>query len=159
MVHSVEDKPDEFVDFSVKYKEWVAIRRLAITSATKPEEIAYHLAGIRSSIDSKMFQILGIDVGMIEKYAKDATSGMRSGFPSLLEAMKLVEQPDAKKIIADACPSPTLKPFARTYMLNRLIASVGVDTSLSQLALSKTFKYLKPPKAPGRMAKGLKPLA
>ena len=47
-----EDKPEEFVDFSAKYKEWVAVKRLRITPQTKPEEIAYHLSPISQNSES-----------------------------------------------------------------------------------------------------------
>ncbi len=154
-----EDKPEEYIDFSAKYQEWVAIKRLGILPTTKPEEIAYHLAGIRSSIDGKMFGILGINVESLDSYASEAAKSLKKGVPSMPEIALIIEKKESKAIIASACPSATLAPFAKTYLLNKLITEAGIETSLSQLALSKAFKELKPPKAPGRFGKGLKPKA
>ncbi len=153
-----EGRPEEFVDFSAKYKEWVAIKRLGITRTTKPEEVAYHLAGIRSSIDSKAFKILGIDTDAIDEKVKQLSKPKKSA-SAVAEAMAEIDKPDFKKALVDSCTSQTLLPFAKTYALNRMINEIGYDTSLSQLALSKVFKDLKPPKAPGRFGKGLKPKA
>ncbi|MCL4404474.1 DUF2666 domain-containing protein [Candidatus Marsarchaeota archaeon] len=152
-----EERPDEFIDFSAKYKEWVAIKRLGITGSTKPEEIAYHLAGIRSTVDSKAFKILGIDTDAIDEKVKSLLLG--KGASAVSQAIMELEKPEFKKLLSSACQSQTLAPFAKTYALNRLINHVGYETSLSQLALSKVFKELKPPKAPGRFGKGLKPKA
>ncbi len=153
-----EDKPEEFVDFSAKYKEWVAVKRLRIMPQTKPEEIAYHLAGIRSTIDSKMFRVLGIDVDSIDERIKQVPKSGK-GAPAVSQALTELEKPEFKRAIADACSSQVLLPFAKTYALNKMINESGTETSLSQLALSKVFKELKPPKAPGRLSKGLKPKA
>lgn len=153
-----EGRPDEFVDFSAKYKEWVAIKRLGITNQTKPEEISYHLAGIRATIDSKMFKILGINTDAIDERVKQVQKSGKNA-QAVAQAMLELEKPDFKKLLSDSCQSQTLLPFAKTYALNRLINEIGFETSLSQLALSKVFKELKPPKVPGRMAKGLKPKA
>jgi hypothetical protein len=153
-----ESRPDEFVDFSAKYKEWVAIKRLGITPQTKPEEIAYHLAGIRATIDSKAFKILGIDTDAIDNHVKQVQKTGK-GPQAIAQAMLELEKPEFKRVVLDACSSQTLAPFAKTYALNRLMNEFGVETSLSQLALSKAFKELKPPKAPGRLSKGLKPKA
>ena len=73
--------------------------------------------------------------------------------------MAELEKPEFKRAIEEACSSQVLLPFAKTYALNKMINETGTETSLSQLALSKVFKELKPPKAPGRLGKGLKPKA
>ncbi len=153
-----EDRPDEFIDFSAKYKEWVAIKRLGITPQTKPEEIAYHLAGIRATIDSKMFRVLGIDVDAIDARIKQIPKAGK-GASAVSQALAEIEKPEFKRALAESCSSQALLPFAKTYALNKMINETGTETSLSQLALSKVFKELKPPKAPGRLSKGLGPKA
>ncbi|MGH2638311.1 MAG: DUF2666 family protein, partial [Rhabdochlamydiaceae bacterium] len=43
------EDPSEYVDFMVKYKDWISIKRLVIRPDTKPQEIAFALAGIRAT--------------------------------------------------------------------------------------------------------------
>ena len=147
------DVPDEYIDFSAKYKDWISIKRLAIRPDTKPEEVVFHLAGVRSTIDGRMFKLLGIKTDVLDAFAASKASGMRAGYSSLGQALQHVDSAEAKRAVEDACDNKTLVPFAKTYLLNRLITSLKLDTSLSQQAMSKVFPYLKPPKAPGRMGK------
>ena len=105
-----------------------------------------------------MFRVLGIDVDSIDERIKQVPKSGK-GAPAVSQALTELEKPEFKRAIADACSSQVLLPFAKTYALNKMINESGTETSLSQLALSKFFKELKPPKAPGRISKGLKPKA
>ncbi len=149
----MDDKPDEYVEFMAKYREWVAIKRMAIYPDTKPEEVVFHLAGVRSAIDGRMFRLLGVKTDALDAFAASKTADMRSGYSSLSQAMQHVDSAEAKSALEGACENKTMLPFAKTYLLNRLITSLKLDTAISQQAMSKAFPYLKMPKAPGRRAK------
>ncbi|MCL4411433.1 DUF2666 domain-containing protein [Candidatus Marsarchaeota archaeon] len=150
--------PEEYIDFSAKYKDWLSIKRLAIHPDTKPEEVVFHLAGVRSTIDGKMFKILGVKTEVLDSFAVSKTSSLRAGYSSLAEALHHVDSADAKRAIEESCENKTLMPFAKTYLLNRLITSLKLDTGINQQAMSKVFPNLKPPKAPGRMGKAKAPV-
>lgn len=149
----MDDKPEEYVEFMARYKDWVAVKRMAIYPDTKPEEVVFHLAGVRSAIDGRMFKLLGVKTEAIDAFADSKTASMRSGYSSLAQVMQHADSAEAKATLDAACENKTLVPFAKTYLLNRLITSLKVDTAISQQAMSKAFPYLKPPKVPGRKPK------
>jgi len=147
------EMPEEYVDFAVKYKEWVTIKRMHILPDPKPEEVAFHLAGIRSTIDGKAYGILGIDISSLDAFAESATGTLRKGITSTGEVLSRLGTPEAKKAIENACTNKAVLPLAKTYLLNRLVVSMNVQTGLTQETMSKLFPNLKAPKFPGRMPK------
>ncbi len=149
----MDDKPDEYIEFMVRYKEWVAIKRMAIYPDTKPEEVVFHLAGIRNALDGRMFKLLGVKTEELDAFATGKTAGIRSGYSSLTQVMQHVDSTEAKAALDKACENKTMLPFAKTYLLNKLIMSLKLDTAISQQAMSKAFPYLKLPKTPGRKPK------
>jgi hypothetical protein len=148
------DEPSEYIDFMAKYKDWVAIKRMGIRSGTKPEEAVYHLAGIRSTIDTRMYRLLGIDTTVLDKASASITSGMRKSYDSLGEAVKRMGSAEAKSALSASCNGrKELEQIAATYLLGKVITDLKFDSCVNQLILSKVFPELKPPKAPGRMGK------
>lgn len=146
------DEPDQYIDFMAKYKDWVAIKRIGIRPDTKPEEIAFYLAGVRATADKRSYQILGIKTEPIDNFVKQATSGLGKKAESLVTVMGQYKSSDAKSAIEQAISGNSdLKQFAEAYLLNSLIAAVGFDTAISQVAMSKVWKNLKLPKPKGRM--------
>jgi hypothetical protein len=139
------DEPDEYVDFMVKYKDWVSIRRLGIRSSTTPQEVVYHLAGIRTAMEGKMYPLLGIKTDVLDSFADNATRGLKK--KDLPQIVAKIESAEARQAI-NASSNETLAPLARIYLLNKLITNAGLDTGIGQLAMSKVFPELKPPKLP-----------
>jgi len=147
--------PEEYIDFAIKYKDWVAIKRMRILSNTRSEAVAFHLAGIRSTIDGRAYRLLGINTESLDSYAETTTNSLRKGLTSVGEVLGRLDTQEAKKAIDDACTNKAVVPLAKTYLLNKLVLSINVQTGLTQEAMSKLFPDLKMPKFPGR-AKGKK---
>ncbi len=150
------DEPSEYVDFMAKYKDWISIKRLGIREDTKPEEIAHHLAGIRSIADSKAYSLLGIDTAKLDAFAESIVSGRRKSYAALGEAYASLQSSSTADAVKEACGGKPLKSIAEAYLLSRIAKDMGFDIAVEQLALSKAYPELKPPKALGRMGKGKK---
>ncbi len=150
------DEPDQYIDFMAKYKDWVAIKKLGIRENTTPQEVAYQLAAIRAAVDRKAFSILGIKTDMLDAHAAQVTKGLRKGYESLSGALSTIKSSEGKKVINESCDNKDLLPLAETYLLAKIMTEIGFNVGIDQLALSKIYKELKPPKAPGRMGKGKK---
>lgn len=146
------DEPEEYVDFMVKYKDWIAIKRLGIRSGTKPEEVVYHMAGIRSTMDGKSYPMLGIKTNILDEHAKKLCAGMKKSYASLASALNLISSTDTKKILEQSC-TKELAPIAETYLLAKITTTIGFDTGINQTLMSKIFRDLKAPKALGRVGK------
>jgi hypothetical protein len=137
-----------------KYKDWIAIKRMGIREGTKPEEIVYHLAGIRNTLDARMYKMLGIDTALLDAAAESVSNGLRKGYGSLSQAISGLGSAEARGAVENACAAnKALGRLAETYLLGKVITNLGYDTSINQLQLSKIFPELKPPKAPGRRKK------
>jgi Protein of unknown function (DUF2666). len=150
------DDPTEYIEFMAKYKDWISIRKLGIREHTKPEEVVFHMAGIRTTIDGKMFKFLGINTEMLDRFAETATANAKKNYQSLGQIISSMSGKDAKAAIEQACTNKVVAPLAENYLLNKLITNMKFDTGISQLEMSKIFPELKPPRAPGRMGKGKK---
>jgi hypothetical protein len=147
----MEDEPDH-IDFLVKYKDWIAIKRMLIRDITTPQEIAYHLSGIRTSADSRTYRILGIKTDVLDAYVDTTTAPMKKNFESLGTAIIALRGAEAKKAVADAC-TKELEDVAWCYLVGRLANALNSPAAVDQLLLSKIYKELKPPKQAGRRKK------
>ncbi len=143
------------IDFLAQYKGWIAVKKLEISEDTKPEEVAFHLASIRESIDRKAFEILGIDTSIIDNYVSNIIKGKRKDFKTLGELISEMSKKEAKDIILSACKGKEeLLPIANAYFLRSLVIGLGFDFDVSRELLSRIFPYLKVPRLRGRKKKG-----
>ncbi|EQD51157.1 hypothetical protein B2A_07015 [mine drainage metagenome] len=147
------DDPSEYVDFMVKYKDWVAIKRLGIRGQTRPEEVVFHLAGIRNSIDNRAFKLLGINTEKLDSLASAIVQGKKGNYSALGEALKELDKRDIKAQIEGACPDAKLAKIAGIYTLNRIMLNNGFDSTINQEMLSKVFPDLKVKLPPGAKRK------
>ncbi len=149
------DDASDYVDFMVKYGDWVSIKRLAIRPDTKPEEVVFHLAGIRSTIDNKSFPLLGINTAVLDVLAAKVTFGKKKNYEDLSKAISELSGTDAKRAVEEACKGNLQLPkLAKIYLLGKVISSLDFDSSINQTIMSKIFPDMKPPRKPlGRKAK------
>ncbi len=144
----------ESIDFAAKYKNWVAIKRMLIYEDTKPEEVAFHLAGIRESMDRKAFEILGIDTQSLDSFLEGALKGIKKSTTSFGIIGEVVSSPDAKAAAEKACAAkPELKKVATVYMIRKAARSLNLDFDVNQEMLASVYKDLKVKKPPGRQKK------
>ncbi len=142
------------VEFTAKYKNWVAIKKITIYPDTKPEEIAFSLSGIRQSIDKKAFELLDIDMASLDAYAEKLATSVKKNPAGFSEALIKLSSPEAKASIEKASEKkPTHQAFARIYLIRKIAQLLNLDFDVSQEALSKIYPNLKPPKPRGRVAK------
>ncbi len=148
------EDPEEYVDFLAKYKEWVSIKRMGIRPNTRPEEIVFHLAAIRNTIDAKAFPILGIKTAPLDVEAARLTQGKRKSFASLSEAIAAMSGSESKRAVEEACSEKReLSPIAWEYLLGKVLNSLEYDASINQKTISKIFPDLKVKKPLGRQKK------
>ncbi|MFP3289411.1 MAG: DUF2666 family protein [Candidatus Micrarchaeota archaeon] len=142
------------IDFLAKYKDWIAIKKMSIDADTKPEEIAFHLASIRQTIDKKAFEILGIDTKQLDDLANKITSGARKSYKALAEAIASLGSQEARDIVAKACNGKEeLQEVANAYLLRKVVQNLGFDFDVNQEMLAKVYPQLKIPKPLGRKPK------
>lgn len=145
---------EDSIDFAAKYKDWVVIKKATIHEDMKPEEIAFHLASIRQTIDRKAFELLGVDTKALDDYAAKITGGMRKGFSNLAEALKVLDTKEAKESVGKACGGKEeLSEIAGTYLFRKVVQNLKFDFDVSNEMLSKAYPHLKMPKPPGRKPK------
>ena len=150
----MEDESNH-IDFLAKYGDWVAIKRMSIRDDTTPQEIAYHLAGIRAASDGRVYRILGIKTDILDNYANGITTPLKRNFESLGTAISSLGSAEAKKAIAEAAGKKELEDVAACYLVGKIASALSKPAAVDQLLLSKIYKELKPPKQVGR-AKGKK---
>ncbi|MDE1869370.1 MAG: DUF2666 family protein [Candidatus Micrarchaeota archaeon] len=143
------------VDFMVKYGTWVSIKKMSINEKTKPEEVVMHLASIRSTIDRKAFELLGIDVKSLDEVAATFTAGKRKNYGTLGEILTDFGKKDMKAAVEKAINGKEeLKNIAGTYLFRSIVRGLGFDFDVNPEVLQKAYPELKIPKPPGRQRKG-----
>ena len=149
------DEPEEYVDFLAKYKDWISIKRLGIRPDTKPEEIVFHMAGIRNTIDVKAFPFMGIKTAPLDAAASKLTEDKRKSFADLSQAILGLNGTEAKRAVEEACADKKeLAPLAWIYLIGRVLNNLDYDASINQKTISKIFPNLKIKKPLGRQKKG-----
>ncbi len=144
---------DESIEFLAKYKDWIAIKKMSIKDDTKPEEVAFHLASIRQSVDRKAFEILGIDVASLDALAEKLLEGARKSYSGLGEAIGKLGDKEVREAVAAAAKKEELQSVAGAYLLRKIINGLGFDADVNQEMLSKAYPYLKIRKPLGRQKK------
>ena len=148
------DSEKDSIEFLAKYKDWIAIKKMSITEEVKPEEVAFHLASIRQTIDRKAFEILGIDTKELDSFAENVTKGARKGYKALADAVASLSTKEAREAVEKACNSkPELEEVANAYLLRKVVQNLGFDFDVNQEMLAKVYPYLKIPKPLGRKPK------
>ena len=141
----------EYIDFMAKYRDWISMKRMGIYSDTKPEEVVFHMAAIRTTIDSKAFPLLGIKTQGLDALAGKVTSGKRKSYASLSEAVSALSGPETKAALAESCGDKAeLAPVAEIYLLQKVLMNLKFDASISQAVLSRVYPNLKVKKPRGR---------
>ncbi len=138
----MDDEPSEYVDFMVKYKGWLAIKRLGIREHTTPQEVVMHLSSIRGAIDSRMYKMLGIDTDSIDTLAAELTSG-KKGPEAIGDSIRAAEQAPIKGRISAACSTSTATRIAQIYLANKILFNLNVDVSLTPAIMAKLYPELK----------------
>ena len=135
------DEPEQYVDFMVKYKDWVSIRRQSFDQTTKPEEIAYVLSTIRSSIEKRYYSILGIDTGKLDQYVAKIVQG--KGYSGLAKIASALESNGTKEAALDACTDKNLKKIAESYIVAKAIEIAGIKAYVDPDELMRIYPELK----------------
>ncbi len=144
------------VEFSAKWKDWIAVKKLTIREDTKPEEVAFSLASIRQSIDRKAFEIFGehIDIVGLDSYASKIASNKKKNFKDMADVILQLSSTESKKVVENSCSkNPDLKDIASTYLFRKVVQALGFDFDVNQEMLAKVYKELKLPKPRGRQPK------
>ena len=145
------DEPAQYIDFMVKYKDWISISRQELDEKTKPEEISFLLNNIRMSAEYKYYTFLGIDLAKLDSFAAKAVSGLK-GYDDAAKALSQISSSEGKKEVVAACPDIKLKKIAESYLASRIIERLGITTHIDAKEMFKIFPDLKIYKK--RMPKG-----
>lgn len=128
------DEPSEYIDFIARYKDWVAVKKMAVRKETRPEEIVFHLSGIRNSFDKKLFSIMGINLDLLDEFSRSVSKKSKT-YSELGQVLSALDSKDAKEAIAKSCDKKISK-IAEIYLLCRVMADSGFDTSVTQQMIS-----------------------
>ena len=110
------------------------------------------MAGIRNTIDLKVFPLLGIkDKGRWMPPQANSTEGKRKSFADLSQAIAGLSGVDAKRAVEEACAEKKeLSPIAWAYMIGKVLNNLDYDATVNQKIMSKIFPNLKIKKPLGR---------
>jgi hypothetical protein len=136
------EEPEQFIDFLVKYKDWISISRQELDDNTKPEEVSFLLNNIRMSVESKYYKFLGIDTTKLDAYAAKVVSGLK-GYAHAARALEQIESKEGKNEIMNACTDPKLKKIAESYLASKIIERLGIKTHIDANDMFKLYPELK----------------
>ncbi|MCL4380792.1 MAG: DUF2666 domain-containing protein [Candidatus Marsarchaeota archaeon] len=135
------DEPSEYIDFVARYGDWVAVKKMAVRKETRPEEVVFHLSGIRNSFDRKAFSLMGVNADMLDEFSRGVSKKSKT-YSELGKALSALDSKEAKEAIAKSCDKKVSR-IAEIYLLCKVMADSGFDTSITQQMLSKMYPDLK----------------
>lgn len=117
------------IEFFARYKNWTAARTITIETKTNPKEIATFLISVRSEVDKRAFEILGVDLKAIDLYAGKMTGDKAKGsYDEFVNIYKSIGSQEAEDAINRASNiREELKPFAKAYLLRSAMEKLGLD--------------------------------
>ncbi len=136
------EEPNQYIDFMVKYRDWISISRQELDDNTKPEEVSFLLNNIRMSVESRYYKFLGINTAKLDSYAKKATSGMK-GYADATRALSQIEGSEGRAEVAQSSPDPKLKKVAQSYLASKILEGLGIRVHLDAGELMKLYPELK----------------
>jgi hypothetical protein len=110
---------DELI-FSGAYKDFSMGVRFDL-SGKSPEDVAHALAYISSEIEPHAFRFSGIDMEMVEDFAKLDGKGL----PAVCDFLEN-RSSEWNKLVKEKLGNPLLKSAATSYLLNRLLVKADV---------------------------------
>ena len=140
------------VVFAAKYGDWISIKKMSVDEKTAPQEIAAMLAGIRETVDRKVFQLAKIGTEKIEERAAALAKGRRKAYGSLAEIFSSLDEGETKSFLFLAVPEARLLPLAEACLFRSIFSATGFQTEVSIEALKKAFPELKVAMPKGRLA-------
>ncbi len=135
------DEPAEYIDFIAKYKDWVSIKKMSIRKETKPEEVVFHLSGIRNSFDKKLFSLLNINTDILDEFSTKISKKSKT-YSDLSQILSLLDSKDTKTAISASCDKK-VSNIAEIYLLNKVISDSGFNTVVTPQIISKMYPELK----------------
>ena len=158
------------INFFAKYKNWVAIKKMLIRPDTKPEEVAMQLISIRISTDKKIFEIAGVNAGILDEYAAKKTSGMRRSFANLSKVIDIMNSKESQEKIKESVKPnefdinlpaalshtyavKSMGDLAKEYLFKQLMQNIKFDFEVSPDKLAAMYPGLKLPGRRGRKPK------
>src|SRR4030095_6267104 len=131
-VKPIEEKPDDFIGFMGKYKQWIAIKKLGLEKV-QDYEVSGILAGVNHTIVNKAFEFSGQkkDHSAVEA----ATKGKRRSYGNIPLCLKELGSDDP-------------------YLVCKALELIGYKPYASPEMLTEAHPDIKPPKVKGRKPKG-----
>lgn len=123
------ESASDSIDFYAKCGSWSDASSIICSASTPQLEVSSFLAEIREEVSRKAFEILGIDIGKLDKYAETISSQFNGGsyeaLPKIYKSLGSKESEDA--INAASKGADELKPFAKAYLLREAALRAGIS--------------------------------
>jgi translation elongation factor EF-G len=129
---------DKYIQFVANYEGWVSIRKLAIEPATDPKTIMEFLAGLTTSVDSKVEENLRKIVALekVDKAIEELGLGKKdtakaleevnsrkvgSAIKEITQSLEGFQKPEKKE----------LEQFCRVYAMKKALKACGLGVDYS----------------------------
>lgn len=148
MISMTEEK---YIQFIANYDDWVAIRKLKIEPSTDPKTILEFLAGLNTSVDSKVEDNLRKLVDL--KKVDEAIASLDLTKKDVAKALEEINSRKVSSAIKEICDlselqsseKKELEQFCRVYATRKALKECGllVDYSSIEIPGMKKLKKTK----------------
>ena len=117
------------IDFFARYKGWAVARSINIADNTDPKEIASYIVSVREDVDKRAFEVLGIDLKILESYSEKISKPLQKrSYSELVNIYKQLGSPDTESEVGRATSNrEELKPFGKAYIMRAAMKNMGID--------------------------------
>ncbi|HOP08969.1 MAG TPA: DUF2666 family protein [Candidatus Methanofastidiosa archaeon] len=92
---------EDHINFSAKYKSWVAVKKMKIENEVEDVDVARILISIRETLDNKIFEYLSkeFDIKGLEKEADGMVPSGRLNEEQIANVLKALRSPKTTKML------------------------------------------------------------
>jgi hypothetical protein len=132
---------EKYIHFIANYDDWIAIRKLKVEPATEPITIMEFLAGLTTSVDTKVEQNLR-KIIELEKLDK-AIQELELGKKDFAKALESINSRGISSAIKEICAKPELQKnvvkeledFCKTYATKKALKQCGLKADYSEIEI------------------------
>jgi hypothetical protein len=145
--------PDEkYIQFVANYDDWVSIKKLKIEPGMDPRTVMEFLAGLNTSLDSKVEANLSKLVDL-KKLDSIIAGGIEKGKSeaAVAKALAFIASGKVNSVIKEICAKPDLQKneiselegFCRAYAMRKAFKTLGIVVDYSEIEIPGMKRLMK----------------
>ena len=144
---------EQYIQFISNYKDWVSVKKLKITEQSDPKTVMEFLAGLTTSVDSKVEANLAkiVELGKLDSALKEVIQGVGKKENEIAAILAAVASSKVNKVIAEITEKASaekgvrkeLVGFCKAYAMRKALKECGLAIDYSGIEIPGMKRVMK----------------